>query len=164
MFSWKFSHTFFLHMNRAQFEEMSRKVEAAYQESERAKEAFNSKRRELQQRKARAEAEAPLVDSNGEPLPLQGQLEELAVEDLEDAKAALEEAQQKIDSIIADPNVVRVYETKKAEMEAAEEELDNLTSSRDKILNEMNTRLTPWQQALESSVSDIDKRFSAYMR
>lgn len=143
---------------------MNRKVGAAHQESELAKEAFNSKRRELQQRKTRAEAEAPLADSNGEPLPLKGQLEELAVEDLEDAKAALEEAQQKIDSIIADPNVVKVYETKKAEMETAEMELDNLTSSREKTLTEMRTKFIPWEQALETSVSDIDKSFSSYMR
>ena len=97
-------------------------------------------------------------------MPLKAQLEDLAVEDMEDAKAALEEAQQKADSIIADPNVVRVYEAKKAELEAAEVELDEITSSREKIIIEMNTKLAPWEQALETSVSDIDKRFSTYMR
>lgn len=156
--------THVLYPNRAEFDETNRAIKAAHQESERAKEAFSSKRRELQQRKTRAESVALLVDSDGEDLPLKEQLDALAVNDLEDAKAALEEAQQKVDSIIADPNVVRVYETKKAELEAAEVELDNLTSSREKTLNEMKTKLVPWEQALKKSVSDIDKRFSSYMR
>jgi chromosome segregation ATPase len=145
-------------------EEMQRKIDQAQHEYQDATNGYNQKRKLLQELKSRAEEKAPLNDENGEELPLKAQLEDLPVEDVEEARAALEEARTKVDSIIADPKVVRVYEQKKQELEASETQLDNLTSSRDKRLILMTQNLKPWEEALENFVHKIDAKFSNYMR
>lgn len=139
-------------------------MERAQHEYQDATAQYTQQRKVLQQLKNKAEEEAPLTDENGEELPLKAQLEDLPVEHVEEARAALEEAMAKVDSIIADPKVVRVYEEKKLELESSEAELENLSSSRERRVNEMNQKLKPWEEALSNFVSKIDAKFSNYMR
>ena len=142
---------------------MQYKTDRAGLEFEQMSKAFKEKKAELAQIKADAMEQAPLEDEDGNDLPLKEQLEALPVSDIHECEAAYEEAKQKAESIIADPNVVRQYTKKKEELEEAQAELDNLESSKEKRQNEMDQKFRPWKQALENSVAQIDKRFSKYM-
>ena len=116
---------------------MQYKTDRAGLEFEQMSKAFKEKKAELAQIKADAMEQAPLEDEDGNDLPLKEQLEALPVSDIHECEAAYEEAKQKAESIIADPNVVRQYTKKKEELEEAQAELDNLESSKEKRQNEV---------------------------
>jgi chromosome segregation ATPase len=139
-----------------------------YEEIERAlitaDKAFKEAKRRMIQWKAEADEKAPLEDADGKALPLIDELSDLPVETLEEAELALEEAETKANSIVADPNVIRQYEARKREMEQVQAELDDLTGSRERRLDELDQKVKPWEQMLDNSVAKIDALFSAYMR
>ena len=114
--------------------------------------------------KAQADREAALTDADGNELPLRAQLDAVACDSVPDAQAALEEAEQHADSIIADPNVIRQYEARMQEMEQVQAELDNLTTSKQRRVEELKQKVQPWEDALSNSVSKVDCLFSGYMR
>lgn len=139
-----------------------------YEEIERAlitaNNAFKEAKRRMIQWKAEADEKAPLEDADGKALPLIDELNDLPVETLEEAELALEEAETKANSIVADPNVIRQYEARKREMEQVQAELDDLTGSRERRLDELDQKVKPWEQMLDNSVAKIDALFSTYMR
>ena len=104
-----------------------------------------------------------MEDADGNDLPLKEQMESLPVDSVDECQAALDEAKQKVLSIEHDPSIARQYEKAKEELEVSQAELDNLESSKEKRQNEMDQKFRPWEQALEGSVAQIDKRFSKYM-
>jgi vacuolar-type H+-ATPase subunit I/STV1 len=120
-------------------------------------------RQDLQKLKVKADEEAPLVDEDGNELPLKAELEALGEENLEDVEAALDEAEAKLNEIEADPNVLRLYKEKQQQMEDVQQQLDDLTSSKDNKMIELNQKLDPWENALQNSVAKVDTLFSKYM-
>ena len=60
---------------------------------------FNDIRNRVKQAKDQADAEAPLTDANGDPLPLKDRLEALEVTSLAEVEAALEDVEQTINAI-----------------------------------------------------------------
>lgn len=118
---------------------------------------------EVRRVKADADTEAPLTDEAGNDLPLKAQLEELGVETLDEALLALDDAQQKVDSIIADNNAIRAYERNKSELEDVQAQLDDLNTSEERRRDELKSKVQPWEQALTHSVTKVDTLFGRYM-
>lgn len=113
--------------------------------------------------KEKAEEEAPLVDENNEPLPLKAQLEDLPLDNVEEAQAALEEAEEKANDIIADTDVIRQYQDRRRELEDAQAQLDILTGSKENRLKNLEKIRIPWETALRNNVSEVNELFARYM-
>jgi chromosome segregation ATPase len=124
---------------------------------------FETSRRVLEDLKAKADEAAPLQAEDGSDLPLKKLLDDLPVETREETEAALEEAEAKANSIIADPNVVRHYEERKKEIEKVQADLDDLTSAKEGKLTELEQKRKPWEDALTNSVDKVDLLFTKYM-
>ena len=148
---------------RVRLEEKQAESRKLHGEYVRYDKIFKQKRAELQQIKEIADREAPLEDENGNDLPLKAELEALAVENQHEAQAALDEAEIKINSIVADPKVVQQYEQRQQEIEQLEQELDDVTMSKDAKLKELDRKRVPWETALTKAVEKINAKFSFYM-
>jgi chromosome segregation ATPase len=106
---------------------------------------------------------APLVDEDDEPLPLKAKLEALPVENMEEAQAALEDAEAKANSIDDNPDVLLQYEKLKGEIVEIKDELENLSDTKDAKLQEIRRLQEPWENALENSLSKVNNLFAVYM-
>jgi chromosome segregation ATPase len=124
---------------------------------------FNKIKKDLAEKKKEAESEAPLADENGRELPLKSQLEALDVQHLNDVEAALEEANLKADSIVANPAVIRQYTELKEKIEAKQTELESLSSSKNSKLSVIETKKKMWETSLQSNVAKINALFTKYM-
>lgn len=113
-----------------------------------------------------AMAEAPLEDEDGNELPLKNVLSEdlHQFSTVDHAEAALDDAEAKVNNIHSDPNVVRLYEEKKKELEETRGDLDDMTNRKEKKINELNRQKDPWESELDVIVTTVDKRFGNYMR
>jgi structural maintenance of chromosomes protein 5 len=126
---------------------------------------YKEKKNELKQLIVKARTEAPLQDDEGNETPLKAQLEELAeFETIEQAEVALEEAEDQINRIVADPTVFRQYEKKKQELAAVRDDLEALTSRKEQRKTALESRQEPWEEALKTIISKVDQRFSKYMK
>jgi chromosome segregation ATPase len=113
-----------------------------------------------------AMTEAPLEDEDGNELPLKKVLSDdlSQFETVDHAEAALDDAETKVNNIHSDPNVVRLYEEKKKELEETRGDLDDMTNRKEKKILELNNQREPWESALDKIVTTVDKRFGNYMR
>jgi chromosome segregation ATPase len=126
---------------------------------------YKEKRNELKRLVVEARTEAPLQDDEGNETPLKALLEELAeFETIEQAEVALEEAEDQISRVVADPGVFRQFEKKKQELAAVRDDLEALTSRKEQRKNALGSRQEPWEEALKSIISKVDLRFSKYMK
>lgn len=106
---------------------------------------------------------APLHDDHDNPLPLKAQLEALNVDTIEDAVAALEEAETKANSIDDNPDVIRQYDKLKREIGQLTDELENLADSKEAQLADIKRHRDPWEDALQRSLSKVNTLFGKYM-
>ena len=129
------------------------------------KQKFTQGRKLFRELQANAMAIAPLVDEDGNDTALKERLMvELAqVNTVGLAEVALEEAEAKINDIHADPNVLRLYEEKKQELEETQEDLDDMTTRKEKRVSELERMKEPWVETLKETISTVDKRFTKYM-
>jgi len=127
-------------------------------------ERFKESKARLQECRTRADQIAPLRDENGNDTPLKAQLEELVVENLEEANVALEDANNKVNSIDANPDAVRQYEARQKEMEEVRQKLEEETDAKDTKLRALDQERQPWEAALENSVSKVNALFGMYMQ
>mmetsp|Transcript_31165 Transcript_31165/g.47542 ORF Transcript_31165/g.47542 Transcript_31165/m.47542 type:complete len:1125 (-) Transcript_31165:528-3902(-) len=112
---------------------------------------------------AECTAVAPLKDDNDNPLPLKTALEELPVDTVDEAMAALEEAQVKANTIDNNPDVMMQYEKLKAEIVETKDEIENLVNSKDAKIQEISNAKAPWEAALTNSLEKVNVLFSTYM-
>jgi chromosome segregation ATPase len=145
--------------------EAVREVELSRQKFRTFKHQFTEQKNRFKEKQAFAKAEAPIQTEDGVDLPLRERLDvELAQFDTVGlAEVALEEAEAKINDIHSDPKVVRLYEEKKKELEETQEDLDDLTSRKEKGVSELERMKEPWFQTLKKTISTVDKRFTKYM-
>jgi chromosome segregation ATPase len=132
-------------------------------DAERVHKEFETKKVALKKIRERNDREAPLYDSNNEPLPLMDELEKLEYESMEDMEAAIEEAEQKVNSIHHDPNAVRQYKENLAEIEKVEHQLGLVRGSKDAIDRRIQQILTPWKRELETAIERVNHLFEKYM-
>lgn len=138
-------------------------LKSAEKEYEVAKNDYKAAIKEVHQLKHEADREAPLKDEHDNDTPLKAQLEELGVETLPEAVAALEEAEQKVESIEADHNAIREYLRNKEETEHTRAQLDDLSSSEEQKKRDLEEKVRPWEEALTNAVSKVNTRFALYM-
>lgn len=136
------------------------------QEFLRIKRDFKLAKNVYKESKKIAMAEAPLEDEDGNELPLKNVLSEdlHQFSTVDHAEAALDDAEAKVNNIHSDPNVVRLYEEKKKELEETRGDLDDMTNRKEKKINELNRQKDPWESELDVIVTTVDKRFGNYMR
>lgn len=113
--------------------------------------------------KRRADAEAPLIDENGEPFPLKQELDDLAVESLGEANDAIEEARAKMAEHEANPEVIRKYEKLKDEVGLLQEQVEQSSNVSEKQATQIEEKCDSFLKRLEEKISDVSNRFSKYM-
>ena len=107
--------------------------------------------------------EAPIRDDDGNETPLVAAMVDLPYDDVDDAEAALEDAQQKVDSIHNDPNAVKQYNQVCEEMEIVQAQLEECQGSFDNLQDKIQQIKAPWQAALQNFVHKINTLFVGYM-
>lgn len=115
-------------------------------------------------KKATAEKEAPLEDDNGDTLPLKDQLEGLEVSTLEEAQAALEDAEAVVNSIHENRGLFRQLEKLQEEYADAKSKLDDLSVNKDASVQSINSKKKLWKEKVEGHVAELDKKFGDYMK
>lgn len=124
---------------------------------------FKQKKHQIKIRRQELNEVSPLQDENNQPTPLQDEIQALGHDGLEDYEAALEEAEQKVNSIHDDPNAIKQYEDTLAEIETVEAQLDQVQGSKDRIGRKIQQLLETWKATLENSITEINKLFTGYM-
>lgn len=140
-------------------------MESSKQKFRNLKQQLSTEKNRFKEKSAIATTKAPLVDEDGNDTVLKERLMvELAQFDsIGLAEAALEEAESKINDIHADPNVQRLYEEKKKELEEAQEDLDDMNTRKERRVSELEQIKEPWLETLKKMIETVDKRFTKYM-
>ncbi|GMH78800.1 hypothetical protein TL16_g07942 [Triparma laevis f. inornata] len=143
-------------------EEENRRAASVKEDYVEAKKLFIESKDKLKETKARAEVEAPLVDENGEDLPLKAKLETLP-ETLAEVNATLDDCRAAVANIHDDPHVIAEYERKEKEIAKLTEQLkdtDELTSAK---AAEIDALSSGFVSRLKNYISTVDSLFSTYM-
>ena len=145
--------------------EALKEMESSKQKFRNLKQQLSTEKNRFKEKSAIATTKAPLVDEDGNDTVLKERLMvELAQFDsIGLAEAALEEAESKINDIHADPNVQRLYEEKKKELEEAQEDLDDMNTRKERRVSELEQIKEPWLETLKKMIETVDKRFTKYM-
>ena len=139
-------------------------MESSKQKFRNLKQQLSTEKNRFKEKSAIATTKAPLVDEDRNDTVLKERLMvELAQFDsIGLAEAALEEAESKINDIHADPNVQRLYEEKKKELEEAQEDLDDMNTRKERRVSELEQIKEPWLETLKKMIETVDKRFVTY--
>jgi len=152
-------------ISREKVQDAEREVQASRELFVKFKREFSEEKKHFKAVSAEANTKAPLLDEDRNDTVLKERLTiELAqFNTIGLAQAAFEEARSKMNDIHLDPNVVRLYEEKKAELEETRQTLDELTSRKEKGVSELERMKEPWFETLKKTISTVDKRFTKYM-
>lgn len=71
--------------------------------------------------------------------------------------------EQKINSSHYDPNAIRQYEHTLKEIDIQQAKLDQMQGNKDSLVQSIEQKRGPWENALENSVNDVNKLFIEYM-
>jgi len=83
--------------------------------------------------------------------------------DLDEVFDAIEEANQKIESITDNPHLLRQYEERKKEIAQLEDLLESAGSEKEKKLQDLKDKLENYESRLTNIVNGVNLKFSAYM-
>ena len=120
-------------------------------------------KKNLRAQLALCKEQAPIQDENGNETPLVQAMVDLNCDEIEDAEAALEEAQQKVDSIHNDPNAVKQYNKVCEEMAIVQGQLEECQGSFESLQHKIQQIRAPWQASLQNAVHKINTLFVEYM-
>ena len=123
---------------------------------------FNNLKEKLKENKNKAEAIAPMQDSRGNDLPLKAELELLPAT-IEEIQIAIDEANQKIQSIADNPEVIRQYEDRLQEIAKIKEDIAASSEAHDAKKMDLLSQFKPWHAALMNTVAKVNILFSSYM-
>lgn len=110
-----------------------------------------------------AERVAPLMDANGNDLPLKEILSSIDVSDLTEIDAAIEEMERAIEGIHENRDAIRQYEKLKVEIENKEESLEIARGSRENKEMIIAKIREPWENRLVTSLEKVNALFTLYM-
>lgn len=85
-------------------------------------------------------------------------------ETLEGVEEALDEAENKVNSITDNPHVMRQYEERKKEIEQLEEQLQDIGGEKDMKKKQLEQKLGRWESALKNILREVSDKFSTYMK
>lgn len=131
--------------------------------AQRVTKQFSNAKAALLEKKREAEDVAPILDADGNDLPLKELLEALDVSDSNEVDAAIEEAEKVLNQYDANPEVLRQYEKLKDEIEVMESQLADCTSVRERSLNLLTEQRKDWEMRLENYVDKVNSLFTFYM-
>jgi chromosome segregation ATPase len=165
LFSLNFLLYYFRIVSSEKVTEAVREMESFKQKFRLYKQQFSAEKNRYKEFLSNANAVAPLEDEDGNETVLKERftVELSQFDSIGLAEVALEEAESKINDIHSDPNVVRLYEEKKNELEDTQEELDDLTNRKEKGISELERVKEPWFETLKKTIETVDKRFTKYM-
>ena len=83
------------------------------------------------------------------------------IDELDDA---MDEAENKVNSIIDNPQVMRQYEERKKKIEELQEKLDLEGGEKEAKKQQLEARRTNWEAKLMNIVNDVNVKFSSYMK
>lgn len=161
-------------MNEEGLRERAQKAREYYDEKRLAQSTFEVKVQELSQTftnaktnlkalKELADRDAPMVDSNGNELPLKELLGNLP-DEIDEIDAMKEELLIKINTISDNPGVIREYERRKKEIQEQEHELEQFGEEQDMKKRELTEIMLPWESRLINTVKKVDVLFKEYMK
>ncbi|GMH84093.1 hypothetical protein TrST_g11234 [Triparma strigata] len=143
-------------------EEENRKGSSLKEDYIEAKSLFSQSKDKLKELKARAEAEAPLVDEEGNDLPLKAKLETLP-DSLAEVNATLDDCKAAIANIHDDPHVIAEYERKEKEIEKLSEQLKDQDEMKSAKAAEIDALSQGFVSRLKNYITTVDGLFSTYM-
>jgi len=124
---------------------------------------YNEKKKRLREHGTYCKRVAPIRDEDGNSTELFEQLNGLPYETKEEAEAAMEEAQGKVDSIHNDPNAIRQYENTLKEIDLVQGQLEEVQNSKDNWNKVILETKASWKQSLDTAVQKVDELFVEYM-
>lgn len=99
-------------------------------------------------------------------VPVHERVEQLKTEDrftVPHVESLITEAQTAADSITDNPEVLRQYQRRKAEIETKTKELQKLRSECENRAGQLEAMLGPWRAKLKNVADKLNARFSLYM-
>eukprot|EP00977_Amphora_coffeiformis_P025730 scaffold21715_cov116-Amphora_coffeaeformis.AAC.1 len=146
-----------------ELEEMQKKTSKFEKEAKDVQDEFKRVKEALRQKKDAVERTAPLKDDDGNELPLRGELQALGVETLAEVDAAYEEAEQRANGIVDNPEALQRYEDQKKKIDELSEKLEDAKSAKTGRMNSIKSRRRRWEATLDQTVAKINELFSGYM-
>lgn len=150
-------------MFRLAFAEKKQAFDDLLIDVKRVNEEFQHSRKAAQELQQRANKEAPLHDEDGNDLPLRAELESLGVETLDQVEVAMEEAEQKANSIDANPDAIRQFEARKKEIEQLEVQLEQMVQDKEDKTAQLDRNRKRWEDSLHDRIVETNSLFSKYM-
>jgi chromosome segregation ATPase len=83
---------------------------------------------------------------------------------LEEVEDALDEAENKVNSITDNPHVMRQYEERRLEIARLKEQLDDAGGEKDMKKKQLDQKLQIWESQLINIVKKVSEKFSSYMK
>jgi structural maintenance of chromosomes protein 5 len=117
----------------------------------------------LRKQKDLALSEARVLDDNEQPLPLKAILDAVPVDTVDEARQAIDEAKEKIKQYAANPEVLRMYQQLQDEVALLKADVEKNSSFREEQATKIQTKCDTFVGMLQGKLTDVDKRFSAYM-
>lgn len=117
------------------------------------------KQRKAIMRKANAEAESLLPSAETNQL-----MSDDLPEDLENVEEALDEAEDKVNTITDNPHIMREYTERKKDIARLQEQLEDVGGEKEMKRNSLEKKLEAWEAALINIVKKVSGKFSAYMK
>lgn len=83
---------------------------------------------------------------------------------IEEVEDALDEAENKVNSITDNPHVMRQYEERKMEIAKLQEQLEDVGGEKDMKKKQLDQKLEKWESQLINIVKMVSEKFSSYMK
>jgi chromosome segregation ATPase len=150
-------HTIFL-QHRSQLQEKQAETVELMNQFRAADNDYNEKKEILKKLHNDAETIAPMAEWR----------ERLDRDDvpvtLEEVEDALDEAENKVNSITDNPHVMRQYEERRFEIARLKDQLEDAGSEKDMKNKQLDQKLEIWESQLINIVKKVSEKFSSYMK
>jgi structural maintenance of chromosomes protein 5 len=124
---------------------------------------FNDEKAKLKRMKAEAEANALLIDENGNETPMKLALDAIDVSTIIEVDAAIEDAERIVSQYSPNPEVLQQYQKLKLEIEDIQAQLEEFTTARERSLNILSESRRDWEGRLETYIDKVNSLFTVYM-
>jgi chromosome segregation ATPase len=125
--------------------------------------AFNREKQALGALKDEAIRIAPIQDEEGNDLPLKDQLNDLP-DNMTELEESMDDALEKINQIHDNPEVMRIYEEQKRQLQEIKDQLANMSESKELKRQALKDKREPWEASLKNIVEKVNVLFSVYMK
>lgn len=146
-----------------ELDEAAKSFDVLQDEGTKLNDEFKQARQDLERLRTQAGKDYPLEDEDRNPLPLKAEIEKMEFDSVEDIEAAIEDCEQRVKAIQANPQVIQQYEAKIQERDELQIKLNDAKNFRASKMADIEQKRAPWLASLENSIAKIDSKFSQYM-